>query len=136
AVVAAPGAYGILRAGDRHDPLEHRTVVVIEPAHQARIDLVAHTHGAQPVAQRVEVRARFGIQVLAEERRARDDLLHLGVLAVEHPQRVDGEAPAAVGVEARLVRVQVLDAPLAGGAPALRRAEGADLTPPARRDPA
>ena len=132
AVVAAAGAYGILCTGGRGDPLEHRAVVVIEAAHQARVDLVAHAHAAQQATERIEVCVGLRIQMLGEQRRAANHLLHFRVLAVQDPQRVAGEAPFAVGVEPRCMRTQVLQQPRAIRAAAVRRAEGIDLQPQAR----
>ena len=55
-VVATAGADGVLRAQCIGDPLEHRARVVVEAAHQARIDDVVDAHGARCRAQPVEMR--------------------------------------------------------------------------------
>src|SRR6185437_12583750 len=98
-VVAAAGAYGILGAGGGGDPLEHGAVVVVEAAHQARIDLIGDADGTQRGAQRLEMRARVGVEVLGEQRRAADQLLQLRVLAVEDAQWVAPETAPAVAIE-------------------------------------
>ena len=54
----------------------------------------------QRVAKCVEVLARLRIEVIGQQRRARDDCLHLRILAVENAQRIAFETPLAVGVEA------------------------------------
>ena len=71
--------------------------------------------------------ARLDVQVLDEQRRAADELLHVGVLAVEHAQRIAGEAPPAVGIELRLVGAQILEQPRPILTPALGCAEGIEL---------
>ena len=54
-VVTAAGAYGILGARGLRDPLEHGAAVVVEAAHQSRVDLVLDADVAQHGAQRLEV---------------------------------------------------------------------------------
>ena len=73
-IVAAAGAHRILGAQRIGNPFEYRAGVVIEPAHQARIDRVGDPDRGQRGAQYVEVRARFGVEVVRQQRRARDEL--------------------------------------------------------------
>ena len=74
-------------------------------------------------AQRLEMRLRLGVQRPEHGRRAGDQPLHLGVLAVENAQRVAVQAPPAVLVERRLVRAEIRDQLLAVGRANRRRAE-------------
>src|SRR6516162_2464696 len=73
------------------------------------------------------MRLRLGVEVLGEQRGAADQRLHLGILAVEHAQRVTEKPPAAVGIELRLVRFEVLDESRAVDPAALGGAERVDL---------
>ena len=123
AVVAAAGAHRTLRAELGRQPLENGVRVVVEPAHQARVEHVADAHGVEMPAQPLEVLARLLVEVLGQHRRAGDHVLQLRILAVENAQRIAFEAPQAVGIEARLVRREVFDQLFAIDAPRSRRAE-------------
>src|SRR5579863_162911 len=128
-IVAAAGAYGILRSKCVGDPLEDRAAVVVQAADQPRVDAIADTDRVERGAERSEVLARLRIQMIGEERRARNDRAHFGILAVQDAQRIAVEAPPAVAVQRALVRLEVADQLLAVDAPRLRRAEGVDLQP-------
>src|SRR5690606_13104009 len=78
-------------------------------------------------AQRLEMAARFLVQVLGQPWRALDERLHLRILAVEDAQRIAFEAPAAVGIELRFVLAEVLHQPRTIGLARLRRPERIDF---------
>ena len=65
AVVAAARANRILRAERIGDPLEHGPRIIVQPAHQPRIDLIGNAHGLEGGAQRREVLPRLLVQVIA-----------------------------------------------------------------------
>ena len=66
AVVAAAGADRALRAERIGGPFEHRARVVIQPAHQSRLDIILDAGASQVGAQRLEVLPRFGIEGLEQ----------------------------------------------------------------------
>jgi hypothetical protein len=63
-VVTTTGTDGSLRAEAISEPLENRQVVVVEAAHQARIDLERQTGIAQHLLHALEMRQRLGPQVI------------------------------------------------------------------------
>ncbi len=109
AVVTAAGAHGILRTQRVRRPLEHRATVVVEAAHETRVHDVVDTDRFDGRAQRIEMRARFGVQMFGEHRRAADDVTQLGILAVENAQRIAFETPLAVLIQARFMRTEIRD---------------------------
>ena len=80
-------------------PFEHRARVVIQPADQARLDMILDAGASQVSAQRLEMLPRFGIERLEQQRGAGDDALHVRILAVENAQRIAVQAPLAVLIE-------------------------------------
>ena len=76
--------------------------------------------------KRLEMRLRFGIERLEQERRAGNDALHVRVLAVEDAQRIAVQAPLAVLIELRLVRAEIRGQPVLIGGAHLRRSERID----------
>ena len=58
AVVAAAAGDGALRAQAVGDPFEHRAIVIVEAAHEPRIDLERDAAVGEELLQAVEVRAR------------------------------------------------------------------------------
>ena len=73
------------------------------------------------------MRTRLGVEVLGEQRRAADQLLHVRILAVEHAQRIADQAAPAVVIELRGVRLEVLDELRTIDAAAVGRAEGVQM---------
>src|SRR6185369_2201842 len=108
-VVAAARTNGSLRAELGGQPLENGVRIVVEPAHQARIEHVLDADRIEMPAQPGEMLTRLFVQVLREYWRAGDHVLQLRILAVENAQRIAFEAPQAVGVELRLMAREVLD---------------------------
>src|SRR5262249_24671403 len=106
-VITTTGTHGILCTRGLVDPLEDRAGVVIEATHQARIDLVRHTYVPQHRAKRIEVLTRLLVEMLSKQRRPRDNLLHIRVLAVQDTQRVAFQTALAVGIQPALVGAEV-----------------------------
>ena len=75
--------------------------VIIEPAHQSRIDDVLDTDSIEVPADTVEMRARLLIEIIGQQRRTGNDVLQLGILAVENAQRIAFEAPQTVCIQFR-----------------------------------
>ncbi len=107
-VVATAAADPVLRGVERLTrELERGARVVVEPAHQPRVDLVRDPEPVESVLHRLEVRARVLAQAFGDLRRVLDDVLPVGVLRVEHPQRVGGHALAERVAERITVLEQV-----------------------------
>ena len=104
AVVAAAAEQGVLRAEAAavgHGELEGGAGVVVEAANEAGFDDVGDAAGFERGFDLVEVRAGVVVEEVGDLREVVDDLLIVGVLAVEHAQRI-GFGPALV-VGAHLV---------------------------------
>ena len=104
AVVATAAADARLRAQAVVHELERRLRVVVEAAHHARVERVAHPQGVEIGAQRGEMRRARVAQVVGHERRVDELFAHLGALVVEHPQRVDRSARPRRLVEVEAVQ--------------------------------
>ncbi len=98
-VIAATGADGTLGAELVGDPLEYRAAVIVQPAHQLRIDLIGDADGIESRLESFEMSARLLVEEIGERRRIRQQRLGLRILAVEDAQRVGRQAPLAVFVE-------------------------------------
>ena len=109
------------------DELEGGVGVVVETAHQARIDLEGDAGGRQPVLHRLEEIAARLVQVIGEGRCIGVDRLVALVLAVEDAQRIAQQAVARIlGQLVDMARI-VVDQHLAVAGAALRIAERIDL---------
>src|SRR5205814_195666 len=85
AVVAPSAGDGALRAQTAgRDRLVGRARVVVEPAHELRIDEVRNAEAGERLAQPVEMGFAFVAEVRLHPRRARGHFLAPGILAVEH----------------------------------------------------
>jgi hypothetical protein len=80
AVVAAAGADGALRAELVGHPLEHGQVVVIESAHQARIDPVGNRRILEQLLHALEMFERFLAEIVDQLRRRLDQACSAGFL--------------------------------------------------------
>ena len=107
-VVAPSAGYRSLRSQASRDPLEHRAVVVIEAAHQARIDHEAYTGRVEQCLQRCEVLTSGIVEIVGQFRRGFHQLLETGILAVQRAQRIGVQAAAGVFVQLIQVRFEVL----------------------------
>ena len=122
AVVAPAAAHRALRAQLVGDPLEHREVVVVHAAHQARVDAVGSSPTASSTARTAskcasELAPRKSISFGARL----DQRLHRRVLGVQDAQRVAVQAAARVVVEPIGVLLRSAR-PARRGAPRARRA--------------
>ena len=127
AVVTAAGADRVLGAQRIGDPLEHRARVVIEPAHQPRIErysIPARVQSCAHSASKCALRLRIQVSVSSG---AAAISAHPGILAVQDAQRIAAEAPPAVLIQRALVLREILHQLLAVRAARLRRAQGIDL---------
>ena len=97
-VVAPAAADRVLGGVERvaHE-LERGARVVVEPAHQARIELVLDSERVEAALYRLEVHPRLVAQMLGELRCPLDDVRPRVVLGVEHAQRVVLDPLAELG---------------------------------------
>ena len=109
AVVAPAARDGALRAEPVADPLEHGAIVVVETADEPGIDLECDAGVGEQRLQAGEVRARPLAQAIDELRRAGNQRLQRGILAVEDPERVRVQAAPRIRVEIGLVLREVGD---------------------------
>ena len=123
AVVAAAAADAALRSERVGGELEHGPRVVVEAAHERRIDLVGDLRDIEQLAHLREVLGVVVVEVVEQPRRARHHAPGALVIGVERAQRVQLDPAAHLLGEARLVRAQVRLQQLAVGGPALAAAE-------------
>ena len=100
AVVAAAGAHRALRAEPVGHPFEHGAVVIVQPAHQARIDVEmrCRPRAAMPAAPR-NACSESSSRSSSKLRRRLDQRLHRRILAVEHAQRIAVQAALRIVVQ-------------------------------------
>ena len=99
AVVASAPGDRALRPQPVGDPLEHGPIVIVEAAHEPRVDLERDAAVREEPLQAVEMGARLGAEPLDELRRAPDQFLHVRILGVEDAQRIRVQPALRVGVE-------------------------------------
>src|SRR5690606_12795592 len=142
-VVPPSGADRALRAEPVRDPLEYRPRVVIEPAHEPRLDLELDAGIAEQRLQPFEMLPRPVVEIFGDDRRILDEFLHFLILAIENAHRIALEAPAAVRVELLLASREIADQDLLVRGAGLRRADrvqkqlrvpDAELAPQPRRE--
>ena len=100
-VVATAAAERALRADHGRPDLPDRARVVVQSAHQARVDRVRDARRLQMVEPALEVHAALVAQVIGAVRRALEHGLALGPLFVQQAQRIGLESPLAVLAQAR-----------------------------------
>ncbi|MNO71937.1 hypothetical protein D3C76_628670 [compost metagenome] len=108
-VVTTARANSALGAEFVGDPFEYGFAVVIEAAHQFRVEHVRNADGIQTRFQTFKVRTGFVVEVIGHFRRIDQHRLSVGIFRVEHAQRVGFQATLAVFVEFVVVRREVLD---------------------------
>src|SRR4029453_12765491 len=106
AVVAAAAADSALRADCRVAELEGRAGVVVEAAHERRLELVRDADGVEQAAALGEVDSALLAERVADLRRIREQLLHPLALHVEHSEGRRRALRAGLLVELGLVLVQ------------------------------
>ncbi len=106
AVVAPAAAHAGLCPELVAGELEHRACVVIQPAHQGRVELVAQPGIVEQRADAREVLGVLGIEPVQELRRVAHNRLCTPVAGVERSHRVQVDAIAHVLGELLLVRAQ------------------------------
>ncbi len=107
-VPASPADRVLGRVERLRRELERRAGVVVEPAHETRLELERDPECLQTLLHPLEVGRSLGRQMLGELRRPLHDLDHRGILGVEDAQRVVGEHPGEVVAERARVRFEVL----------------------------
>jgi len=128
AVVAAAAGHRGLGADVAGDDLEGGAHVVIQAPHQTRIEHVLAAGRVEQALYRVEMRGAFRAQVVGDARGVGRELLALGDLAVEHPQRVGELAAHAVLAQLFLVHaLQELPQDVEEHGPAFGAAQGVEL---------
>ena len=126
-IVAAAAQHRALGADVRSDELEGGVGVVVQSAHQGRIDLEGDAGGRKPVFhRREEIPARL-VEVIGERRGAGVDRLVALVLAVEDAQRIALQPVPRLLGKPRDVRRIVLDQHLAIDTAAFGIAERVEL---------
>ena len=108
AVVASPAPDAALGAERVARELEHRARVVVEPAHERRVDLVRDVDGVEQRADGREVVAVVGVEPVEQSRRVRHHRARPGVVGVEGAQRVQLDPLAHVVGQLVLARTQVV----------------------------
>ena len=129
AVVAAAAADTGLRAERVARELEDRARVVVEPAHERRVDLVRQVGAVEQRAHGGEVLGVLTGETVEQPRRPGHHVPCPGVVGIERAQRVLVDARADLIGEAVLVRAQVRLQLLAIGGARLRGAERAESQP-------
>src|SRR5437016_5135427 len=107
AVVATASADAALRAEGVRGELEDGPRVVVEPAHERRVELIGHGGLLEQFAHGGEVLEVVVVEMVDEARRARDHRARALVLGVERAQGVRRDPRAHVRGETGLVRAQV-----------------------------
>ena len=119
AIVASASHERVLGAAQAFVPaLEHGTCVIVEPAHQGRIQGVGDVQGAQAGLDGFKGRRAGGIEVIHYPGGVGLEALVGGHIAVQHPQRVSLEADLVIRTELREQRSVVVAEQLAVGWPA------------------
>lgn len=108
-IVTAAGCHCTLRAKLVGHPFEHGQIVIIETAHETRVDRERNVVRLQNALQAFEVRARFFAEKIDQLRRVLRDFLHRRILRVEHAQRVRVQAALCLLVEHVHVLFEVRD---------------------------
>ncbi|OQC34731.1 MAG: hypothetical protein BWX64_02729 [Acidobacteria bacterium ADurb.Bin051] len=106
-LVGAAAADRVLGSEIARDDLEDGVRVVVETAHQPGLDAVGHAEAVEVGAHRREMLPARRREVVGEPGRRREQLLLGGILAVEDPERVRPEAPAALLAELGRARLEV-----------------------------
>ena len=123
AVVATPARDARLRPEGVAGELEQRARVVIQTAHERRVDLVRNARPLQHLADLCEVRGVLLTEPLEQDRRVGHDRLRRGIGGVERAQRVQLDPLAHLWREATRVRPQIGRELLAIGGADVRAAE-------------
>ena len=126
-VVAAAAADRALGSDRLVHELEGRARVVVEPAHERRLELVADAVRVEVAAHGVEVLAARVAQRLADLGRVGERRLHVRVLHVEDTQRRRRSLLARLGVQLVLVLVEPGVQALEVGGAALAVADRVEL---------
>ena len=109
AVIAAAGANRALGAQLIGDPFEHGQVVVVEPAHQARIDARMNARILENGLHAFEMLERVLAQIVHQLGRGLDQRLHVRILGVEDAQRIAVQATLRIGIQLRRMLLEVSD---------------------------
>ena len=110
-VITAAGADGALRAEARGHPLEHGAVVIIQAAHQARIDLERHVMPPEDVLHCGKVLQRVVFQLVHQLRCRSYQLLHRRILAVQDAQWIAVQTARRIGIQRIPVLLEMGDQP-------------------------
>ena len=100
-VIASAAEHGILRAEIAVHDFERGAHVVIEAAHQARLDFERDAAIGQIGLHRREVRLADFAEVVENRRQLFDDRLIFRNLAIEHAQRIGFDAALAIRAQLR-----------------------------------
>ena len=98
-IITAACADRALGAQALGDELKYREVVVIQPAHQPRVDAVRDAIGIQYGLDGFEMGARFGAQMVDEPGCGVNQFLHRRVFGIENAQRVGVQPALGVGIQ-------------------------------------
>ena len=88
AVVAPARQHRALGAQGLGGELERRVTVIVQAAHQVRVQAIGDAGGLQPLAQRVEKLPRGAVQAVGQQRRPGDDGAVALVLGIEDAQGI------------------------------------------------
>ncbi len=109
AVVTTAGTDGALRAELVGHPLEHGQVVVIQPAHQARVDPVGNRRILEQLLHALEMLQGFRAEVVDQLRCRLDQFLQRGILGVQDAQRIALQPALRLGIELIMMAPEIGD---------------------------
>ena len=128
AVVPASSGHGALSPYAAGNHLEGGAGIVVQPPHQAMIDLEGHALSPEMAEYRVKVRGTFRTLVLQHDRSPGRVFPACGNLAVQHAQGIGFHAAAAVFTQAGGIKaLQPVTQNLSIGGTAVRTAQGVNL---------
>ena len=126
-IIASAAAEGEALALAVHNDLKYRFGIVIKPANDQRIDLIADLRRVQQALQPFKMLCALTAQRIQDNRRVFHHALAARFLAVKHAQRVPVKAFPAVIAELIHLTGQIFPQPLMIHGAALRAADGVNI---------
>ncbi len=109
AIITTAGAHRALRAQRLGYPLEHGEVVIIEPAHQTRVDAVGNHRILEQLLDALKMLERCLAEKVDQLRRALDQHLHRRILGIQDTQWIGMQAAARFLIQLVGVAFQIGD---------------------------
>src|SRR5579875_269785 len=108
-VIAPAREHSALSAQGRGGELEDGVAVIVEPAHDARIEVIGDAEGIEGALHLLEETARRLVEIIEEDRRPGNDALVALILGIEDAQGIAREPGAAVLGEAVAVLLEIVE---------------------------